>query len=72
MKNLMLPLLGILLVIANACSVPGTEVQTNKTPGLAATEITPSEIAPPQGITPRIPTKEGLYENDVFSFTIPE
>jgi len=72
MNKRMLLLFGIFLFIANACGGPGTEVQTTKIPGIASPEITPSEIAPPQGTTPKIPTKEGLYENDVFSFTIPE
>ena len=72
MNKRMLLLFGILLVIANACSVPGTEVQTTKIPGIAAPEITASEITPPQITTSKIPTKEGLYENDVFSFNVPE
>lgn len=52
MKKRMLLLFGILLVVANSCGFPSTEIQTTKIP-----EIT---------------TQEGIYENDVFSFTIPE
>ena len=72
MNKRMVLLFGVLLVIANACGGPVTEVQNTKIPGTAATEITASEIAPSQITTPKIPTKEGLYENDVYSFIIPK
>ena len=64
MKYRILLLFGVLLVIANACSIPGSEVQTTKIP-----EITTPELAT---ITPEVISKKGQYENDVYSFTIPD
>lgn len=67
MKKCILFLFGILLVVANSCGIPSTEIQTTNIPESTTPEMTVPEISQPE-----IVTKEGLYENDVFSFSIPE
>lgn len=67
MKIRMLLLIGILLVAVNSCTIPGTETQTTKPPDIATPEIITTEST-----VPEITVKEGVYENEVFSFSIPE
>ncbi|HSN94911.1 MAG TPA: hypothetical protein VLR89_07610 [Anaerolineaceae bacterium] len=67
MKTYLSLLFGIVLVVANACGVPAGHTQTVETP-----EIVTPGLAQPEATLAQMSAKEGLYENEHFSFTIPE
>ncbi len=72
MKALYFFLFGILIIVANACGVPGAEVQNTIIPEITAPGTSTAEPPTPATLTPPTAPKDGQYETDFYSFTIPQ